>query len=80
MLPAAAGGHGVELDWLRAFWDVHTNGSNPPHMNTVLDWIDSADEPNNGTAYDELDEAADAYGGVILTNWNSAVNLNGIDH
>ena len=74
------GGHGVELDWLRAFWDVHTNGSNPPHMNTVLDWIDSADEPNNGTAYDELDEAADAYGGVILTNWNSAVNLNGIDH
>lgn len=74
------GGHGVELDWLRAFWDVHTNGSNPPHMNTVLDWIDSADEPSNGTAYDELDDAADAYGGVILTNWNSAVSLNGIDH
>lgn len=74
------GGHGIELDWLRAFWDVHTNGSSPPHMNTVLDWIDSADEPSNGTAYDELDDAADAYGGVIETNWNSAKSLNGIDH
>ncbi len=74
------GGHGVELDWLRAFWDVHTNGVNPPHLNTMLNWIDSADEPGNGTAYDELDEAADDVGGVILTNWNSAVSLNGIDH
>ena len=74
------GGSGVELDWLRAFWDVHTNGSNPPHMNTILDWLESADEPSWTSAYDDLDEAADDYGGVIRTNWNSAVNINGIDH
>lgn len=72
-------GRGVELDWLRAFWDVHTNGSNPPHFNTILDWLDTADEPGQTTVYDELDDAADDIGGSLHTNWNAAVSFNGID-
>jgi hypothetical protein len=79
-------GRGVELDWLRQFWDVRTQGASQPTMNTMLRWIRDADNSTNWTttnAYTLLDaEANDTpnNGTAINTNWDSFKAGNGIVH
>jgi hypothetical protein len=82
-LEDACGGtaqHGVELDWLRAFWDVHTNGSTPPSFTGVANWLDNAGSWSRSNVYSVLDAEADDVGGSLETNWDAAVFANGIDH
>jgi hypothetical protein len=74
-------GHGVELDWLRMFWDYRTNAGDPPTHVEILEQMDAAhDDPafDDDTAYFDLHAAADAQGfGDRLTEM--AVH-NGADH
>jgi len=75
----ALGGAGVELDWLRQFWDVHTN-SGTTNMIPLMAWIRESDGWTAQTAYDELDAAAQAVGGSIRDNWNAGKSWNGVDY
>ena len=63
-------GAGVELDWLRQFWDVHTNGGST-NMLPFMQWIRASGGWTKTSAYDELNTAAQAH--VSRTG-------NGIDH
>jgi hypothetical protein len=62
---------GVELDWLRAFWEVQTAGANPPTFEQVLDWLDMVDY-NADDLYDSVDGAAEVSDPSVRTNWDSA--------
>lgn len=73
------GGRGVELDWLRQLWDVHTEGSEPS-MNQMLGWMSSAAVWNATNGYSRLNTAADAVGGAINTNWDNRKAQNGVMH
>jgi hypothetical protein len=78
-------GNGVELDWMRAFWVVHTRGSSDPTMNDLLRWIDAADDGTNPSwtdtnIYNLLDAEAARRGGTLNANWNFAAADHGIDH
>ena len=72
---------GVEIDWLRQFWDVKTDGS-IPNFGDMMDWLYIAytlygfgyDDP-----YFELSAAAVVVGGTIQSTWESADDVNGID-
>lgn len=78
--PVSAG-RGTEGDWLRQFWDVHTNGgSSAPTFTEVINWIAGADAWTGTTAYQELDEEANQVGGQINANWDFAKSVNGVDH
>ncbi|MBI1944240.1 MAG: hypothetical protein HYS27_01020 [Deltaproteobacteria bacterium] len=72
--------HGVEVDWLRTFWDVHTNGSSPPTFNDMMNWMQSAFFINLTPPFDELDGEANAVGGTLNQNWDAAADGNGINH
>jgi hypothetical protein len=80
------GARGVELDWLRAFWDVRVFGATRPSMNTMLRWIRDADDVNrwmSTNAYGLLDAEANdtaTHGTAINTNWDAAKVANGIVH
>ncbi|MCC6216135.1 MAG: hypothetical protein IT376_14825 [Polyangiaceae bacterium] len=79
--PTPWAGRGVEVDWLRALWDVRTDGASPPSLNTVLAWIDLAPAAfTRDNAYTNLDAAANTAGGVLNTNWDAAKGPNGVDH
>jgi hypothetical protein len=85
-------GNGVELDWFRTFWDVHTDAISPSvdaTFSQIMNWIGSIDpaDYSTTTAYDELDETADGEPDVINDHWDSAApgngggdGGNGIDH
>lgn len=75
-------GRGTELDWLRQFWDVHTNASSPPSFTAIVNWIDDAEDWGDETAYDELDTEANTVGGTLDSNWDvmKGGTGNGIDH
>jgi hypothetical protein len=73
-------GHGVELDWLRAFWDVHTDGVPPPTFTAMLDWFGGATPWSRSTAYTEIDEEADVVLGQINAVWDWTKVQNGVDH
>ncbi len=73
---------GVELDWLRQFWDVQTDGTQPS-FDDVMEWVQEAwwlsvpadwEDP-----YFQLDNAADLVGSTIDSNWDAAKGTNGID-
>lgn len=72
------GGYGVELDWMRTFWDMHTDYSLT--FNDLVEWMDDAEPWGTYDAYDELDEEANTIGGTLNTAWDWAKALNGIDH
>lgn len=85
--PVAAG-RGVEVDMLRALWDVHTN-SGGVSMQDVVDWLSvpAAWPPfctygcwRKDNAYSRLDAAANTVGGLLNTNWDAAKTANGVDH
>lgn len=72
--------HGVEVDWLRTFWDVHTNGTSPPTFNDMMNWMHNAFVINLSPPFDELDYEANITGGTLNQNWDGAANGNGINH
>lgn len=77
------GGYGVELDWLRTFWDYHTNsnpGGKPSHFE-IMDQLDAAyDHPQFGVnnAWIKIYEAAlnDGFGPRFL----EMADWNGVNH
>ncbi len=71
-------GYGVELDWLRAFWDVHSNGADAPEFAAIMDWLDRADDWGASDVVDKLDDAANSVGGRLKTNWIAARDGNGL--
>ncbi|MCC6618270.1 MAG: hypothetical protein IT341_04425 [Chloroflexi bacterium] len=72
--------HGVEVDWLRTFWDVHTDGSSPPTFNDMMDWMQDAFWIYLTPPFDELDGEANAVGGTLNQNWDYSADRNGINH
>ena len=79
-IPPDMVGRGVELDWLRALWDVHTQGSQHATFTEMIEWMNAADRWSPTEAYQNLDEEASQIGGALETDWITAVDLNGIDH
>lgn len=82
--PSSLANHGVEVDWLRVLWDVHTNTNNgtPPSFTTMMDWMHDAwitDYPWDN-AYTELDYESSAYPGSLEDNWNAAKIWYSINH
>jgi hypothetical protein len=77
-------GYGVETDWMRVFWDVHTRGSNVPSMSDVLRWIAASDNHgeawSNTNAYDLLNAEASRRNDNLTTNWTDVKDTHGIDH
>ena len=65
---------GTEVDWLRVFWGVHTDGAAPPSFTTIARWIRDCGTLGDVSAYQDLDECADARPGDSLeVNWNANV-------
>jgi len=77
--PEPWGGFGTELDWMRTFWDVHTDGTTHPTFTQMVQWLDAAEYWYDFLPYDKLDAAANAIGGSLNSNWDNAKSLNGID-
>ena len=75
-------GRGVELDWLRQFWDVQTDGTQP-NFDDMMEWVQSswffAVPPDWEDPYFQLDNVADLLDGAIDSNWDAAKGTNGID-
>ena len=73
---------GVELDWLRQFWDVKVDGSNP-QFSDVMNWLTAGYfvdiPPGWDDPYFRLDQTSDGLGGGINTNWDNSKGTNGID-
>jgi hypothetical protein len=67
-------GLGVELDWMRAFWDVHTDSVAPavdPTFSEMVAWLVDAGSWTHDDVYEPINTAANARGHEIETNWNS---------
>ncbi|MEE9382631.1 MAG: hypothetical protein V3V08_04375 [Nannocystaceae bacterium] len=71
-------GMGVELDWLRAYWDVHTNGGGHVGHAAIHSWLDDA-VWEKCNVYSVLSDSADSLGGTLDDNWDHADGYNGID-
>lgn len=74
-------GHGVELDWLRVFWDVHTDtmAGTRPSFTAMVNWMLKAGAWTRSTAYDVLDARAQSEANDLRSNWNNAKAINGVD-
>jgi hypothetical protein len=74
---------GNEWDWLKVFWDVHTDLAPRPSMNEILRWIRTAGEQgvpySRGNYYLLLDERALRLGGSIWRSWEAARYRNGVN-
>ena len=65
---------GTEVDWLRVFWGVHTDGAAPPSFTTIARWIRDCGTLGDVSAYQDLDVCADARPGDSLeVTWNANV-------
>ncbi|MBX3182756.1 MAG: hypothetical protein KIT72_18815 [Polyangiaceae bacterium] len=72
-------GRGVEIDWLRALWNIRTSGAMPAD-DAILSWIDAAPSAYTlSNTYSNLDAAANLVGGSINTNWDSTKITNGLN-
>lgn len=66
---------GVEVDWLRALWDMRTNYNAfgaPPSFIEMLTWIYDAPAWDEQTAYLALDGQADLEGFRLNYAWDDA--------
>lgn len=73
-------GMGVETDWHRTFWDMLKNGN--PSVAAMTSWINTANDTTawaTNNAYSLLNSRANAIGGVLNTDWDSAAPSHGID-
>jgi hypothetical protein len=74
-------GRGVELDWMRMFWDLH-KGSSAISMSDIVAWLKTSRDWD-GTkvcVYQYLDAGAPGMGSTFNKLWNTAASDNGIDH
>ncbi|MCC7111033.1 MAG: hypothetical protein IT382_17195 [Deltaproteobacteria bacterium] len=76
--PSPFAGMGVEGDWLRAFWDVHTNQSTDPTFNDIKNWWDTSDGWTDTTVYSALNSGDENYP-TIDPVWESIAALNGVN-
>jgi hypothetical protein len=72
------GGRGVELDWLRMYWSMHTRPSQFS-FNSMTSWMDQAWWWSRSNAYSRLDDSANWIGGTLLTRWNYAKARHGVN-
>lgn len=79
---SAWSGRGVEVDWARALWNIHSEQSSPtgPTFNAIMSWLRNANSWTNTSVYSELDAEASQIGGPLNTWWNSYSDEHGIDH
>jgi hypothetical protein len=80
---ANSAGRGVELDWLRAFWDYHTN-STPgyrPDTSVMVDEIAANSGWHPDDTYSFITDGVDmASGADQRDRWLEMAQWNGIDH
>jgi hypothetical protein len=74
-------GHGVELDWMRAFWNYRTDAGAEPSTAQIMSQIEAAHDDGSftpTTAYDRLLETAtdDGFGDRLEEIWQEQ----GADH
>jgi len=70
---------GVEVDWMRVLWDVHTNGEGVS-FTKMLNWMADAIDGWDDDIFGELNRTANDAGGTLKTNWNATSHFYGIDH
>jgi hypothetical protein len=69
---------GVQVDWLRLLWDMHSGADGIP-MNSLIDWIgDSLWGFNWNTYAVELDNGANSVGGALDSKWDQYKYFNGV--
>ncbi len=74
-------GLGVELDWLRMWWDFHTDSGTKPTFTQIADLCAAADDWGPETAFDVFDAAVSTFmSGAFEGRWDGDVSLNGVDH
>jgi hypothetical protein len=71
------GTKGVEVDWMRAFWDLHTAGVSPSSMAMMVDMLDVSGVTNTNII-SKLDARADDLDTDLSLNWDSAKSINGL--
>lgn len=65
-LPMA--GHGVEIDWVRALWNVRTGGTSLVSMSGIASWVNlGAGSYTRTNPYDVLDAQANNLGGRSMS-------------
>jgi hypothetical protein len=75
------GDRGVEVDWLRTFWTVHTRGTSPPTFTSMRQWLSGAYAFGTfGSPYQRIDYEANQEGGTLNSNWDFAKAFWGVDH
>lgn len=81
-LPTNYPGRGAEIDWTRALWNVHTDGSTPPSFTSIARWIRDCDPIGLENAFTRLDECANSRGASdpLNLNWDVAKNVHSIDY
>ncbi|MDX2093077.1 MAG: hypothetical protein SFX73_34865 [Kofleriaceae bacterium] len=76
---------GVELDWLRHFWDYYTNALDVdpgarPTVSQMMAEIDAAPAWSRGTAWSSIRQGIEAYSGVEQRErWDQHGAWNGVD-
>jgi hypothetical protein len=74
-------GYGNEMDWMRFFWDLHTDGSSKPTFTDIMNIIAAAGKLGDTTVFYDLCQGAAAYdGGVWLAKFLEKAAFNGVDH
>jgi hypothetical protein len=75
-------GYGVELDWLRQLWNVHTVPwfGTPPSFTSMVNWISTTCCIDLDDAYTRLHNRAYNIGGTLWYNWDWRDHVHGIDH
>ena len=74
-------GWGVELDWLRAWWDYHTNPGSTPSQSQMMDEIAANSGWFRTDTYDFITDGIEAVSGAEQRDrWIEMGVWNGIDH
>jgi len=80
-------GRGVELDWMRAFWDYRTNSGTKPTHYQILRQLKNAvigGDWGHSDAYDAFSGAVadydNQYGTSFYSRWLTMATYNGVDH
>lgn len=71
-------GKGVEIDWVRTYWNVHTEGGGVDFWE-MMEWMDDAQSWNSQQPYNFLDDAAQLRNDQLETNWDAAKNFTSLN-
>ncbi len=73
-------GHGVELDWMRTFWDLVTDACpDPPNIHETRDWLSDVQSWDYRTAYQDINAEAQNQP-AVKDCWNTAKVWNRINY